>query len=262
MRSSNSHTKKYTRRVLVGSKKRSNKFGGHQKHDKVALAHEYTPVPTTSSQISVTESLDVLELSPKVPRVSVETQNEIIQFLDSQGHQETPLPEGEPNLATARSKISKGFVEDFPLEELEIFVVGKSRGEKQILCRVEGNALLNVGILERALAEVSVCKFCTKGRVTFYRTTYNHGLALHYYIVCDQCYIATHFYTLPQNRSHSDTDNTIKFGHNVLQILGGRLVGIGKSGLDFVNSFIGLPSTLSNRAFQRHRDCYLRFPRM
>ena len=39
--------------------------------------------------------------------------------------------------------------------------------------------------------------------------------------------------------------------HNLLQILGGRLVGIGKSGLDIVNTFIDLPSTLSNRAFYK-----------
>ena len=88
------------RRVLVGSKKRP-KFGGHIKRDKVALAHEYVPVPTTSSQTSVTESLDVLELSAKVPRISVETQNEIIPFLDSQEHQETLLPEGQPKLTPA-----------------------------------------------------------------------------------------------------------------------------------------------------------------
>ena len=42
---------------------------------------------------------------------------------------------------------------------------------------------------------------------------------------------------------------SIKFSHNLIQILGGRLVGIGKSGLDFINTFIGLPYTLSNRAF-------------
>ena len=33
--------------------------------------------------------------------------------------------------------------------------------------------------------------------------------------------------------------------------MAGRLAGIGKSGLDLVNTFIGLPSTLSNRAFYK-----------
>ena len=239
----------HKRRVLVGSKKRPHKFSGHKKHDKVALAPEYSAIPTTSSQTSVTESLDVLELSAKVPRFSAETQIQIVPFLDSQEQQETPLPENQPKLTTAQTKISKSSVEDLPLAEMEIFVLGKPRGEKKNLCRVEGNALLNVGILEGALAEVSVCKFCRKGRLTFYRTSYNHGLALHYFIVCDQCFMATPFYTLPQNNSPSDSDTKIKFGHNILQILGGRLVGIGKSGLDFINCFIGLPSTLSNRAF-------------
>ena len=110
---------------------------------------------------------------------------------------------------------------------------------------------MNVGILEGALAEVSVCKFCRKGRLTFYRTSYTNGLDLHYFIVCDQCLAATPFYTFPQNSAPSDTENTIKFGHNILQILAGRLSGIGKSGLDFINAFIGIPSTLANRAFYK-----------
>ena len=76
--------KKHTKNVLVGSKKRLNKFRGHVKCEMLALAPECSIAPTTSSQISVTESLDVLELSAKVPRISVETQNETIPFLDSQ----------------------------------------------------------------------------------------------------------------------------------------------------------------------------------
>ena len=216
------------RRVVVGSRKRP-KFGGHIKRDKVALAHEYVPVSTNSRQTSVTESLDVLELSAKVPRISVETQNETIPFLDSQEnetipfldsgeHQEILLPETQPKLATAESKISKLVLDDVPFEEMEVFVVGKSRGDNVKLCRVGGNALLNIGILEGALAEVSVCKLCSKGRLTFYRTSYNNGLALHHYNVFDQCLVTTPFYTLPQNSSPSDTDNTMKFGHNILQI--------------------------------------------
>ena len=72
------------RRVVVGAKKRPNKFGAQMKREKVAIAPEYSPVPTTCRQTSVTESLDILELSTKVPRVSEETQNKIITFLDSQ----------------------------------------------------------------------------------------------------------------------------------------------------------------------------------
>ena len=117
------------RRVLVGSKKCPNKFRGHVKCEMVALAPECSIAPTTSSQISVTESLDVLELSAKVPRISVETQNETIPFLDSQEHQETPLPESQPKLTTAQSKISPIISPNLPLEEMEIFHVGKSRGE-------------------------------------------------------------------------------------------------------------------------------------
>ena len=67
-------------RAVVGSKKRPNKFGAEMKREKVVLAPEYSPVPTTSSQTSVTESLDILELSAKVPRVCEETQNKIIAF--------------------------------------------------------------------------------------------------------------------------------------------------------------------------------------
>ena len=67
----------------------------------------------------------------------------------------------------------------------------------------KGMHFLNVGILEGALAEVSICKFCRKGRLTFYRTSYTNGLTLHYYIVCDQCLVATPFYTLPQTSART-----------------------------------------------------------
>ena len=72
------------RRVLVSSKNCPKIFRGHIKREEVAISPENSPVPTTSSQTSVTESLDVLELSAEVPRISVETQNDDIPFLDRQ----------------------------------------------------------------------------------------------------------------------------------------------------------------------------------
>ena len=105
------------RRVVVGSEKRPNKFGVHRKREKVALDPEYYPVPINSCQTSVTESLDILELSAKVPRYSEENQNRIITFCDSQEHQATPLPEGQHKLTNAQSKISRFIVDDLPFEE-------------------------------------------------------------------------------------------------------------------------------------------------
>ena len=113
---------------------------------------------------------------------------------------------------------------------------------------------MDIGILEGSLTDISVCQFCGKGRLSFYRTSYSPGLALHYFLVSDECFEAVPFYTLLQHSTHPDTDNTTKYGHNILQILGGRLVGIGKSGLDFINTFIGIPLTLSNRAFYKAQD--------
>ena len=72
------------------------------------------------------ESFDVLEISAMVPRISEETQNEIVQFLDSQEHQDTALPEDQPKLTTAHSKISRVTVDDLTFEQMQIFVVGKS----------------------------------------------------------------------------------------------------------------------------------------
>ena len=72
------------RRVLVSSKNCPKIFRGLIKREEVAISPENSPVSTTSIQTSVTESLDVLELSAKVPRISVETQNDDIPFLDRQ----------------------------------------------------------------------------------------------------------------------------------------------------------------------------------
>ena len=82
--------------------------------------------------------------------------------------------------------------------------------------------LAAITILEGALAEISVCKFCSKDRLSFYRTTYVNGPAKHYYIICNQCFAATLFYTLPKVVSPPGIDNTLVFGHNILHILGGR----------------------------------------
>ena len=50
-------------------------------------------------------------------------------FSDNQGHQNTPLPETQPKVTTAQTKVSPVSAEDVPFEEKEIFVVGRSKGQ-------------------------------------------------------------------------------------------------------------------------------------
>ena len=88
-----------------------------------------------------------------------------------------------------------------------------------------------------------------KRKAGVYQSSFVNGIAKHYFIICDQCRHSSGLYTLPKSKPSADCDNKIMFGHNLLQILGGRIAGIGKSGLDTINSMIGLPSTLANRAF-------------
>ena len=98
------------------------------------------------------------------------------------------------------------------------------------------------------MAELAVCKICKTGNLEFYQTCFMNGVAKHYFIVCDRCRHASEFYTLPKSQS-SEGDNKIMFGPNVVQILSGKLSGIGKSGLNIINSIMCLPCTLFDRAF-------------
>ena len=99
-----------------------------------------SPVPTSSSQISETESLDVLELAPKFSKLSGERPSGFIPLpaQGSQGHQNIPLQETQPKLTTAQAKISSVAPEIIPYQEIEIFENGKSKGVTKKLYKVEG----------------------------------------------------------------------------------------------------------------------------
>ena len=56
-----------------------------------------------------------------------------------------------------------------PFEEIEIYEHGRSKGVIKSLSKVEGNALLDIETLENALSSISVCKFCIKGSLSFYK---------------------------------------------------------------------------------------------
>ena len=88
--------------------------------------------------------------------------------------------------------------------------------------------------------EVAVCKFCKEGNLRFFESVYSNGIAKHYFLVCNKCNMSTDFYTLPKQQNSSESDKKVMFGHNLLQILGASLSGIGKSGIDTLNTLLGL----------------------
>ena len=61
----------------------------------------------------------------------------------------------------------------------------------------------------------------------FYQTYFVNGIVKNYFIICDQCRHYPEFYTLPMSKHSNDSYNKIMFGCNLLQILGGRIAGIG-----------------------------------
>ena len=56
----------------------------------------------------------------------------------------------------------------------------------------------------------------------------------------NRCNASTDLYTLPKQNIPADGDKKVMFGHNLLQILGARLSGIGKAGIDTINAILGL----------------------
>ena len=88
----------------------------------------------------------------------------------------------------------------------------------------------------------------------FYQTSFTSGLAKRYFLICDQCATSTDFYALPKNDISTDYGEKREFGHDMMQILGGRLHGVGKSGIDALNSIIGLSTTLATHSFSNAQN--------
>ena len=87
---------------------------------------------------------------------------------------------------------------------------------------------------------MAVCKSCKLGNLRFFETVYANGIAKQYFLVCNRCNASTDLYTLPKQNIPADGDVKVMFGHNLLQILGARLSGIGKAGIDTINAILGL----------------------
>ena len=192
---------------------------------------EIPQTPTPCSQQSIIDiELEDLALSPKS-----------VQLVESSDGRVSPLNlSSEMRPTTSESKIPHRIVDGVRYDDLEIFCLGKEKPSIKKLSRVECYSLIDIGILEKGLAELAVCKICKTGNLEFYQICFMNGVAKHYFIVCDRCRHASEFYTLPKSQS-SEGDNKIMFGHNVVQILSGRLSGIDKSGLNIINAIMGLP---------------------
>ena len=202
-------------------------------------SYELSPAPAPSSKVSiVTGEFQDLELTTKAAKLddTVESNARYLEFSDAQA-------------SASEKKITLSNPGSIEFAEMEIFVVGKDKPIMKSLAKVHGQALIDIGILEVCLADVAVCRYCKKGEFEFYQSSFVNGIAKDYFVICDQCKRSSEFYTLPKSDLYTNCDNNIMFDQNLLQILGERIAGIGKSGLDTINSIIGLPPTLANRAF-------------
>ena len=146
-------------------------------------------------------------------------------------------------------------------DDTTIFSIGSTVPSVKCLSKVENTGLFDIGILESYLSQLAVCKFCKRGNLCFYQTSFTSGLAKRYFLICDQCATCTDFYTLPKNDISTDYGEKIDFGNNIMQILGGKLHVLGKSGIDALNNVIGLSPTWLLIVSQTHKNIWLSFLR-
>ncbi|KAI6655379.1 hypothetical protein LOD99_2214 [Oopsacas minuta] len=106
----------------------------------------------------------------------------------------------------------------------EIFVVGKDNPIIKSLAKAEGQALVDIGILEASLSAAALYKNCKRGNLKCFQSSFVNGITKHYYIICDHCRHSSEFYKLPRSLQSTDSDNIIMFGHNLLQILSRRIL--------------------------------------
>ena len=105
-------------------------------------------------------------------------------------------------------------------------------------------SIFDCDILRHAISKMFKCKHCKCSNLRFYKSTFTAGIVEHIYIICEGCHSGTDFYNSTQTHSVKK-----HFANNILQLLGGRIIGVGKSGLDLLNSILGIPKTLGKRAF-------------
>ena len=233
------------KRRIYGNRKRAKIFPGNRKA-KVSVSSPLSSqsIEIPENEVSPTEGFEEFELLAKIPRIEREIEIEMEPLLDTSTIQFAPTVE-----TTAQSKITLIEKRTLKYEETCVFDVSKSKEEMLNLTRSKGADVFDVNILECSIEKVAICKNCRKGHLSLYNSSFSNGLIKRYFIVCDICHSSTNFYNLPKISNPPDSSHKTQFGHNLLQVLGGRLVGIGRNGLNTINSIIGLPLTLSNKHF-------------
>ena len=140
---------KKPRKILYGQKKRK----------RVFFVSAPTSVPSPpklciSSQISITEDFDEMDLASKLVRLEdsfSEKSRRVEIFLDSQN--------SSPKLTTAEQKISLVGKKRTKYDDATIFSIGSTVPSVKCLSKVEGTGLFDIGILESHLSLLAGVSF-------------------------------------------------------------------------------------------------------
>ena len=184
------------------------------------------PSPISGSQLSkVVEALVILISSLRVPNWMnvLRLVKKLLNLKCIQFHKKITLGKKQSNIYC----------------EKVLYPVDNNKPIVEILSSVTSNSLVDINILENHFD-----KMYKVGKLRFFETVFSNGIAKHYFLVCNTCNATTDIYTLPKHDIPSDGNKKVMFGHNLLQILGARLSGIGKGGIDTMNTILGLSSTL------------------
>ena len=138
----------------------------------------------------------------------------------------------------------------------------KTHTEKSVNLSTIGNEriVIDVAILELMFSKSLQCKFFHHGPVKLYRTSAVHGFGLFLKLRCDYCFVTTNGLLVSIREFSSQISvgsfSVSKRNDSVYQaVLGARLAGIGKRGLDFIFCTLRIGRPLSYTNFSKtNRD--------
>ena len=226
-------------RQYFGGRKRSKSFQSKSiSSDFVSGSEDIL----ADSQTSVTDNFESL---CKIPRLSQTSSQSSLDIPPEFSEHILTSSFDEERQTTAQKKLGsrvENITENY--EEVHYLNIEKDTDEIAVLSPIS-ICLFDCEMLGHAIQRIFSCKDCKSSKLSFYKSKFTAGIVERIFIICSSCHVGTDFY----NSDKITIQQKSYFVNNILQILGGRIVGIGKSSLDILNSFMGMPKTLSKRAF-------------
>ena len=118
---------------------------------------------------------------------------------------------------------------------------------------VKGNFVINLEAMMQVLGTLAVCRECQHGNLEAYDRRIKASCASYIMLRCNKCYNSRTFWSVSGKFEHDIHfgDQTIRKRNDMVYstVLGGRIIGIGESKLNFYHAILNIPPPPSRRVF-------------